>query len=123
MENEKNIEFISAKAEEKELKKNPFKEFLTGSILVRENIAKQFPFLFFLVGLGLLYIGNRYHAEKVYRETLSIQNELAELRAEAVSCASELMFLSKQSEVLQLMDEYGLDLKESLIPPYKLNLD
>jgi len=33
------------------------------------------------------------------------------------------MFLSKQSEVLQLMDEYGLDLKESLIPPYKLSLD
>ena len=114
---EKDIEFIDQKAEQKELKKTFFKDLITGSMLVKESFTAQTPYFLFLVGIAVFYIGNRYHAEKVYRTKMELQTEIEELRAESITTASELMFLSKRSGVNKLIREKGLDLNESTEPP------
>ena len=105
---------------EKAETKNSFKNVIDGSILTRDSVINQLPYVLFLTFIAVLYIGNRYHAEKIVRESIQIQAELKELRAESITTASKLMFISKQSEVAKLVNEHGLGLKEAVEPPKKL---
>jgi cell division protein FtsL len=50
--------------ESKKGKLGSYKDVLDGSLLTRGAVVKQFPFVIFLVILAVIYIGNRYHAEK-----------------------------------------------------------
>jgi hypothetical protein len=114
------VEFIEEKKEKKELKKGAIKDVLTGSLLASDSIVGQMPFIIFLSFLAIVYIGNRYHAEKLMRKSLLLEKEVYELRAEAISSATELMFASKRSEVVKLVENKGLGLYESLVPPKKI---
>ena len=61
--------------------------------------------------LAFIYIANRYHAEKVVRANIELTQEISDLRAEAITTSSELMLISKQSEVARLVEKRGLGLK------------
>ena len=113
-------EFVDSKVEISEHKKSSLKDILDGTIITRKALAKQLPFILFLSFLAGIYIGNKYHAEKVIRDLDKLQQEVKDLRAESITTASQLMFMSKQSEVLKLVDSKQLNLVESVKPPYKL---
>jgi hypothetical protein len=117
---EKDIEFVDPKIESSEFKKFSIKDFIDGSILTRKAIVKQIPFILFISLLAGVYIGNRYHAEKIIRDLDKLQHEEMDLRAEAITSESELMYISKQSEVARLVREAHLNLKESVTPPIKI---
>ena len=106
--------------EKKKPQKTGIKDVLNGSVLTRDSVVKQFPYIFFLAFLAIIYIGNRYHAEQLVRTSVEMQKELKELRSEAIATASELMYISKQSEVAKMVDKKGLELKESIEPPKKI---
>ena len=96
------------------------KEFLDGSILTREAMTRQLPFVLFLTVLAVLYIGNRYHAERMVRKITETELEVKNLRAEQITIAAELMNISKPSEVAAIVDSKNLGLKPSVDPPKKL---
>lgn len=108
---------LSAKRSES---KSSFKNVLDGSILTREGVIDQLPYVFFLALIAVVYIGNRYQAERIMRENMQIQKEIKELRAESITMASRLMYMSKQSEVAKLVNRHNLGLKEAVEPPRKL---
>ena len=116
----KNAEFVDSQQEKSELKITSVRDLLTGAILTRTVVLKQLPFILFLVFMAIAYITNRYHGEKITRNIIELQEELNELRAHYTSTASELMFLSRQSQVLRLVEENNLGLKESRVPPKKI---
>jgi hypothetical protein len=116
----KTEEFVDSQQEKSELKITSVRDLLTGAILTRAAVRRQLPFILFLVFMAIAYITNRYHAEKINFESIRLQEELNELRAEYTSTASELMFLSRQSQVLRLVEENNLGLKESRVPPKKI---
>jgi hypothetical protein len=113
-------EFIDQKEERKDYKRSRFRNIMDGSLLTRDKVVKQLPFVLFLTLTIILYIANRYHAEKLVRRTLEMQTELKELRAESISTASELEYISRQSQVARLIDERNMDLKQLEKPPYQL---
>jgi len=96
------------------------KELLDGTILVRENMIKQLPFVLFLTFLGIIYIGNRFHAERMVRQINVLKTEVSNLRAEQITTTSELMNISRPSEVAELVESKNMGLKESMEPPKKL---
>jgi hypothetical protein len=96
------------------------KEIIDGTFLVRENVIRQLPYLLFMTFLGVVYIGNRFHAEHMVREISNLKIEVSNLRAEQITTTSELMNISRPSEVAALVESKGLGLKESLEPPKKL---
>jgi hypothetical protein len=96
------------------------KEIIDGTILVRENVIRQLPFLLFLTILGIIYIGNRFHAERMVRQIDNLKVEVSNLRSEQITTTSELMNISRPSEVAALVELRGLGLKESMEPPKKL---
>jgi len=118
-----NEEFIDIEESQKNKKKGSFKDVIDGSLLIRENVVKQFPYIFFLALLALIYIGNRYHAEKLKRNITQHQKEQKDLRSESITTKSQLMFMSKQTEVAKAVKRRGLDLEESTEPPQKIVLE
>jgi len=115
-----NIEFVDSKKERDELKGTSIRDILDGSLLTRDIILKNIGFIIWLTFLGVVYIGNSYHAEKVARSINDLQREVKDLRAESITTAADLMYLSRQSVVQDLVRRSKLDLKESVEPPYKI---
>jgi len=96
------------------------KDLLSGTIVTDKLILKNLGFLFLLTFLGALYIANRFHAEKITRESARLQREVRDLRSESLSTSASLMHESNQSEVFRLVKEHDLGLEELREPPYKL---
>ena len=117
-----NIEFVDQKIEQKEIRKGSVWDVFDGSLLTRDTVVRQLPFVLFITFLIILYIGNRYHAEKVIRETMQLQTEVRELRARAISTASELEFISRQSEVAKMVSKRSMGLHEAVDPPIKITI-
>ncbi len=116
----KRIEFVDSQKEKDELKVRSFKDIINGSILTRGLILKNLGFVIWLTFLGIVYIGNRYHSERVARTMTSLQREVKDLRAESISIAADLMNKSRRSNVINNIKRNNLPLEESLEPPKKI---
>lgn len=105
-------------------------EFSTGTLKdildgkkTREWVIKNLGFVIYVTILIFFYIGNRYSCEKTIRDIVEIERELKELRFESITTESELMSLSRMSEVAKMVKESGLDLVESREPAKKLLIE
>jgi cell division protein FtsL len=119
---EKNIKEEKIQPEKKKKNKNGvfMKELLSGSMVSEKLILKNLGYVSLIVFLTAVYIGNRFHAEKITRETAKLNKEVKDLRSESLSTSADLMTLSRQSHVYSLIREKGLNLEELKTPPYKL---
>ena len=99
------------------------KELLSGILVSDKIILRNIWYIILLTILGAIYIGNRFNAEKITRQTTRLSREVKDLKAEALSTSSDLMSVSKQSEVFRMVREKGLGLEELKTPPYKLIID
>ena len=115
-------DFINPKEEKKETLSGSFKDIISGSVLSKDVVVHHLPFILFIALLGIYYISNRYHSEGVYDEMIKLEKELKELRFESITTASDLMYMSKQSEVVKRVEKEGLGLIESTEPPIKIYL-
>jgi hypothetical protein len=99
------------------------KDLMSGSTITDKIILKNMGYILMLTLLGAIYIANRFHAEKLTRETTRLQKEVKDLRSESLSTSADLMYASKQSEVFRLVREKDLNLEELREPPFKLIVD
>jgi hypothetical protein len=95
-----------------------FLNVISGSFLSKDFTLKFLPFVLYLTLIALCYIANGYYAENKVRQLNKLGNELKELRSEFIITKSDLMFLSKQSEVAKAAIPLGI--KESKEPPRKI---
>lgn len=91
--------------------------------ITKESVIRQAGFIFMLFFFGIIYIANRFNAERLVREAVKLRKERSELRSEHIATASELMFMSKQSEIIELVDSFKIGLIESTEPPIKVKVD
>lgn len=92
-----------------------------GGFLSDDRSIKHVPFIMFLGLIAILYIANGYYADDKIREENKVSNEIKELRTEYISSKSDLMFVSKQSEVAKAVEPIGL--KEPVVAPMKIEID
>ena len=116
----KDKEAPKAATEPKEKPVSGFKSLLSGRFLSKESVTQSLPFLFFVSFLGICYIANGYQAEKVIRNLYNTNNEIKELRSEYITTKSDLMYISKQSQVARAT--YDIGLRELTSPPKKIVL-
>lgn len=114
----KSIEFDPS-MEEKE-KSLSFRDLLDGNVLTRKSVLKQSRFILLLVLIAFFSIANRNHAEKTVIQLNRLQSDVKEMRAKSISISSDLVKISRQSEVVRLVNRYDLGLEENLEPPEKL---
>jgi hypothetical protein len=91
-----------------------------GSFLSDDRATQHVPFILFLGFIAILYIANGYYADDKIREVNKISNQIKELRTEYISSKSDLMFVSKQSEVAKAVQVIGL--KEPVVAPMKIEV-
>ena len=92
-------------------------------MLTQKAVLKQAPFIVLLVLISFISIANRNHAEKLVINSSHLQNEVKELRSQAITTSSELMKFSRQTTVERIVHERGLELEENLEPPKKLMIE
>lgn len=98
----------------------PIINIISGNIFTKEEVMRHLPYVLFLAFIALLYIANGYYAEDAVRKLNKEGTELKELRSEYITTKSDLMHLSKQSEVAGMAEKKIPGLKESLVPPKKI---
>lgn len=99
------------------------RELMSGSMITEKLILKNLGYLLLLTLLGAIYIANRFHEERITRETTRLEKEVKDLRTESLSTSADLMNASKQSEVFRLVKDRELNLEELHEPPFKLIVD
>ncbi len=85
------------------------------------SLVHQLPFFLFLTGLAVVYIYNGHYAENAIRNINKTAKEVKELQYEYKIVKSEMMFRSKQSELINAVGPLGL--KELTGAPTVLNIE
>ena len=93
----------------------------SGTFLSNDNVLKHIPFILFLSVIAILYIANGYWADDKVRQVNKLNAQIKDFRSEYISTKSDLMFVSKQSEVAKSVEKLGL--KEPITPPMKIVVD
>lgn len=79
-----------------------------------QSVVRQVPFFLFLALLAVVYIYNGHYADKVSRNIDKTTREVRELQHEYKTVKGKVMGLSKRSEMVKAVKEYGLkELTES----------
>jgi hypothetical protein len=71
-------------------------------------IVRQVPFFVFLAVLAVVYIYNGHYADKTIRDINRTSNELKELQYEYKSVKGDVLFRSRQSELIEAVKPLGL---------------
>ena len=77
-------------------------------LLGTRMIYKNLPFLYFLTGLGVVYIANVHMAERNVRKVQRLQNELREEKWRYMSIKSDLMYQSTPTMIERSVKEQDL---------------
>ena len=93
---------------------NALSSILKGEFIAEKSNTKLIPFLLMIVVLGLINIRSSFHAEKLLKQSISLEKEVADLRITYITAKSELMSVYRRSVIEKLVENQGL--KTSLIP-------
>ncbi|MDR2802104.1 MAG: hypothetical protein LBB31_02665 [Prevotellaceae bacterium] len=85
-------------------RKNIIRRLFSGDLLVNEALSKQGRYLICLVALALFYIEFHYSMAQTVKQARQLEREVKNLQAEYATKASELMRLSKQSEIIRMLN-------------------
>ena len=88
---------------------------LRGEFIADQNNQKYIPFLLFIVFLILLNIRISFRAERLLKESISLEQEVADLRLVYITTKSDLMSMYRRSAIEEIVVDKGL--KTSLTPP------
>ena len=94
---------------------------LKGEFIADHNNQKYAPFLLMLVGMVLINISISFRAERLLKESISLEKEVADLRLVYITTKSDLMSMYRRSVVEDLVSNTGL--KTSLTPPIIIDIE
>ena len=100
-------------------KQNKNQKAAWRKLIYQKWIVKNIPFFLFLSILTVLYIANGHYADKTIRKINALDKHLKEMEYEFKTIKRDLIFRSKESELIKAVEPIGL--KELLTPPMKLN--
>ena len=89
--------------------------FNVSRVLNYQSVIRQIPFFLFLAVLAVVYIYNGHNADKTIREINRTGRELKELQHEYKSVKGDVLFKSRQSELIKAVEPLGL--KELTVAP------
>lgn len=77
-------------------------------LLNYQAVVRQIPFFLFLAALAVVYIYNGHMADKTLRAISRTERDLKELQYEYKTVKGDVLFRSKQSELIQAVEPLGL---------------
>lgn len=84
-------------------------------LLSHKWVIQNIPFFLFLAVLAVLYIYNGHYTDKLTRKISAAEKHIKELEYEYKTIKSDVIFRSKASELVKVVEPLGL--KELTAPP------
>ncbi len=84
----------------------------------QKGIVSNIPLILYVAFLSLIYISINHYAENTIRDINKTAKQLKELRWRYVDEKTQIMFLTKESQLEQKAGSLGL--KKTKVPPYKI---
>lgn len=91
------------------------------SVVGNRGIVQNIPFILYCSFLGIIYITINHLAENRIRKINSTAKDLKELRWRYVDIKSQIMYLTKESELAKHVVNMGL--QKTKVPPYKIHIE
>ena len=103
----------------------PFFQYLKGAfeveLLSTDSFFRNWKEVFFVVFVAFVYISGRYTVQKQLAQIERLNKELIDKRFESLNRSSDLIGVSRPSQVKALILKQGISLEESDQPAYTLN--
>lgn len=93
---------------------------LSGSVLTEDFFVKNTVFIAVVLVLMVLYISSRYNYIEQMSKIESLQKELKDAKYEYQTVSSQLTAVSRQSQVIKLVEQDQLGLEISSKPSYQI---
>lgn len=117
------VERYVSDEDEDDLGEISFKTVLGGDLLQSPFFRRQVMFIIFIAGLLLFYTGNRYSSQQDIITIDSLKVRLQQERYNVLTQSSELLNLSRQSNIEQQLRLFGDSaLANPTTPPYEIEV-
>jgi len=90
---------------------NKIYHFLSGDFLTKENFAKQFPFILYIIFLLMILIASSYHVENTNSQIRSLTRQIEQYHTEHIYLKAAITKETKQSSLVEKLKYRGI--KES----------
>ncbi len=100
-----------------DIKSSTVRDILNGNILTKKVFKKQYGLLIMIACLAFLYVDNRFYCETQLAKEIEMKKKIQDVKYESLTIKAELMETSRQSNVLKMIRERGVDLQETSTPP------
>ena len=94
---------------------NTISSILKGEFIAEKSNTKLIPFLLLIVFLVLVNIRSSFYAEMLLKESISLEEEVADLRLVYITTKSDLMSMHRRSVIENIVQNQGL--KTAVNPP------
>ena len=91
-----------------------------GSVLTEDFFLRNMRFILVLVVVVILFISHRYTMLQGMSDIERLQQELKDVKYEALTISSSLTEASRQGEIERRVEEAGLDIKVTNEPVYHI---
>lgn len=91
------------------------------NVMQAKWLVHYVPFALFLGVLAVVYIANGHYADDTIRRTAKARTDLKQLQYEYKTLQAELMYRSKESELVKAVAPLGL--KPLTEPPVRIMMD
>ena len=109
--------------DEDDLGEISFRSVLGGDLLQSRFVRRQVLFIVFVAALMLLYTGNRYSSQQDIITIDSLKVQLQQERYNVLTQSSELLNLSRQSNIERQLRLFGDSaLANPTTPPYEIEV-
>ena len=110
----------SGKTSDRKKNNGVIRGLLSGTLISENLILRDMRYSALIALLIIIFIANRFNAERVERQIIVLEEEVSDLRAESLSVSADLGSVSRQSEITDIVKERGLGLEELREPPYRI---
>jgi len=100
-----------------DIKSSSVRDILNGNILTKRFFQKQYGLLLLVAVLAFFYVDNRYYCEKQLAKEIELKKMILDAKYESLTNLAELMKISRQSNVMEMINQRGVNLIQTATPP------
>ena len=100
-----------------DIKSSSVRDILNGNILTKKFIQKQYGLIFMIAVLTFLYVDNRFYCETQLAKEIDLKKKILDVKYESLTNSAELMKISRQTNVLEMINSRGVTLIQTATPP------
>ena len=110
------IESIKGNEDFSDIKSSTVRDVINGNFLTKNFFRKQYKLILLMAFLAVVYVNNRYVCETQLAHAIELKKQIKDLKYESLTLSAQLMGVSRQTSIMQLLNEKGIQLKEAKTP-------